>query len=58
MQITARRMSIHSTSSEDSGTAVDVDQVFYHLHFFFFFKYLLLFFYNFFFLYIFKHKNS
>ncbi|EFX65741.1 hypothetical protein DAPPUDRAFT_219239 [Daphnia pulex] len=25
-QITARRMSIHSTSSEDSGTAVDVDQ--------------------------------
>ena len=28
LQITARRISIISTSSEDSGTAVDVDQVF------------------------------
>ena len=31
VQIAARRMSIRSTSSEDSGTAVDVDQVFYNL---------------------------
>jgi hypothetical protein len=49
MQITARRMSIHSTSSEDSGTAVDVDQVFYHLHFYFIFLIFIIVFLQFFF---------